>query len=55
MKELQLLKLVTRTSDITLAYDDNIPFGLLGQGNTVDEAKANFLRSYDEMIDLYNS
>lgn len=38
--------------DITLKSQDGIPFGLLGQGRTVEEAKDDFINSYNEMKEL---
>lgn len=40
--------------DITLEYNESVPFGLLGQGKTVEDAKADFENSYREMVDLMN-
>lgn len=37
------------TYDVTMEYLDNIPFGLLGQGNSVNEAIEDFYNSYSEM------
>lgn len=38
--------------DITLKSQEGIPFGLLGQGRTVGEAKEDFINSYNEMMEL---
>ncbi len=38
--------------DITLKSQEGIPFGLLGQGRTVEEAKEDFMNSYKEMMEL---
>lgn len=38
--------------DITLKSQEGIPFGLLGQGRTVEEAKKDFINSYNEMMEL---
>ena len=40
--------------DITLKSKEGIPFGLLGQGRTVEEAKEDFINSYEEMMELMN-
>ena len=40
--------------DITLKSQEGIPFGLLGQGRTVEEAKNDFINSYKEMMELMN-
>jgi len=40
--------------DITLKSQEGIPFGLLGQGRTVEEAKEDFISSYEEMMELMN-
>ncbi|MFH6961358.1 hypothetical protein ACHRVK_02080 [Flavobacterium plurextorum] len=32
---------------------DNIPFGIVGDGKTVEEAKEDFLNSYQEMKEYY--
>ena len=40
--------------DITLKSQEGIPFGLLGQGRTVEEAKKDFINSYKEMKELMN-
>lgn len=40
--------------DITLKSQEGIPFGLLGQGRTVEEAKEDFINSYKEMKELMN-
>lgn len=40
--------------DITLKNQEGIPFGLLGQGRTVEEAKEDFINSYKEMKELMN-
>lgn len=37
------------TYDVTMEYVTYIPFGLLGQGNNVEEAIADFYNSYNEM------
>ena len=37
------------TYDVTMEYLSQIPFGLLGQGKTVDEAIEDFYNSYSEM------
>ncbi len=37
--------------DVTLDYNKNIPFGLLGQGTTVEAAIVDFRNSYAEMKD----
>ncbi len=33
--------------------DNNLGFMLLGQGKTIEEAKADFLRNRDELVELY--
>ena len=40
--------------DIWLDPDVDTPFGLLGQGKTVSEAKEDFIDCYEEMRDLYH-
>ena len=37
------------TYDVTMEYLSQIPFGLLGQGNNVEEAISDFYNSYNEM------
>ena len=41
------------TYDATLEYRKDIPFGLLGQGNTVSETIADFRNSYEEIKGIY--
>jgi predicted RNase H-like HicB family nuclease len=40
------------TYDVTMEYTSLVPFGLLGQGNTVEEAIADFYNSYKEMTEF---
>lgn len=53
MKPIQVKATIERgdngTYDVTMEYLSQIPFGLLGQGNNVEEAIADFYNSYDEM------
>lgn len=39
--------------DATMEYLEDVPFGLLGQGNTVAETIADFYNSYGEMQSMY--
>ena len=39
--------------DINMEYREDLPFGILGQGDTLEEAKVDFINSYNEMIDLF--
>ncbi len=41
--------------DATMEYLAEVPFGLLGQGDTVAETIADFCNSYQEMCDLYEA
>ena len=41
------------TFDAVLEYSDKITFGLLGQGDTVENAIADFYNTYNEMKQLY--
>lgn len=41
------------TYDVNLEYSNKVTFGLFGQGNTVDEAIADFYNSRDEMRAYY--
>lgn len=41
------------TFDAVLEHSDKITFGLLGQGDTVEDAIADFYNTYDEMRTLY--
>lgn len=53
MKPIQVKATIERgdngTYDVTMEYLSQIPFGLLGQGNNVEEAIADFYNSYNEM------
>lgn len=53
MKPIQVKATIERgdngTYDVTMEYLSQIPFGLLGQGNNVEEAIADFYNSYHEM------
>lgn len=53
MKPIQVKATIERgdngTYDVTMEYLSQIPFGLLGQGKTVDEAIEDFYNSYSEM------
>lgn len=53
MKQIQVKATIERgdngTYDVTMEYLSQIPFGLLGQGNNVEEAIADFYNSYNEM------
>lgn len=53
MKPIQVKATIERgdngTYDVTMDYLSQIPFGLLGQGNNVEEAIADFYNSYNEM------
>lgn len=40
--------------DANLEYRDDLTFGLLGQGSTVQECIADFYNNRDEMKDLYH-
>lgn len=44
---------INGTYDVNLDYYEDLTFGLLGQGSTVEEAKADFYNSYKEMGELY--
>ena len=44
---------VDGTFDVNMRFIKSVPFGLLGQGKTVVEAKADFYNSYDEIRALY--
>jgi predicted RNase H-like HicB family nuclease len=53
---MKLEVIIERGSDGTYgAYieSDNAPFGLLGDGKTVQEAKNDFINSYEEMREFY--
>ncbi|MDR2910065.1 MAG: helix-turn-helix transcriptional regulator [Bacteroidales bacterium] len=41
------------TFDANMEFNKNVPFGLLGQGNTVSETIADFNNSYAEMQAYY--
>lgn len=41
------------TFDAYMEYYEDLKFGLLGQGKTVEEAKADFYNTYKEMGELY--
>jgi len=43
------------TFDANMEYISNVPFGLLGQGNTVSEAIADFYNSYGEIKAMYQA
>ena len=53
MKPIQVKATIERgdngTYDVTMEYLSQIPFGILGQGNNVEEAIADFYNSYNEM------
>lgn len=53
MKPIQVKATIERgdngTYDVTMEYLSQIPFGLLGQGNNVEEAISDFYNSYNEM------
>lgn len=53
MKPIQVKATIERgdngTYDVTMEYLPQIPFGLLGQGNNVEEAIADFYNSSNEM------
>jgi hypothetical protein len=53
MKPIQVKATIERgdsgTYDVTMEYLSQIPCGLLGQGNNVEEAIADFYNSYNEM------
>lgn len=53
MKPIQVKATIERgdsgTYDVTMEYLSQIPFGLFGQGNNVEEAIADFYNSYNEM------
>lgn len=34
---------------------DNVPYGLIGEGKTVEEAKEDFYNSYEEMKEYYKA
>lgn len=42
------------TYDAVMDYSDKLSFGLLGQGRTIEEAKADFYNSRDEMKRFYH-
>ena len=41
------------TFDATMEVYPELKFGLLGQGTTVEEAKKDFMNSYEEMKEIY--
>lgn len=53
MKPIQVKATIERgdngTYDVTMEYLSQIPFGLLGQGNNVEEAISDFYNSYNEI------
>jgi len=42
------------TYDVNMEYTDKVSFGLFGSGNSVEEAKADYYTSYDEMKEYYD-